>query len=516
MSIAISIRFLAGRYHATPWDRQVNEGVVEWPPSPWRILRALVSAYYHLPDQIERAEVCQLLTHLAERLPCYELPPSVAAHTRHYMPIKKEGKFTTTKVFDTFLAVGSGALEGDAEVKVVWETTLSQSEIDLLRKLCAQVSYLGRAESWAELSVETETTPNNYNAYPFSQTEEAQAQIETVKVLVPLNSEEMTGFQAALAVLPQPKRGKGKWKVPGDLLEVLELDIANLHSQGWSGIPGSRWATYAIAQPQPSKRSITAKPAYLPNFARFAIVSNVLPNLTEAVSVGDRFRQSLMKHSCDDLGVSLSVFSGRDESGQHLEDNHQHAYYLPEADDQGKIKYIVVYAARGFCPQAILALQRLRKVWGSEGFDLQTILVSLGKVEDYGVTARDQEGRSPLIASSCKWRSLTPLVLPRHPKKKIDPETGWQVDGVEHQTVRLLSQLSRKSSIDSPSRIEVLEKGVSRDNWQKFQRRRYHGGGAKGRDLGYWLELEFEQPQQGPIAIGYAAHFGLGVFIPVS
>ena len=35
-----------GRYHANPWDRAVNEGASEWPPSPWRILRALVATWY--------------------------------------------------------------------------------------------------------------------------------------------------------------------------------------------------------------------------------------------------------------------------------------------------------------------------------------------------------------------------------------------------------------------------------------------------------------------------------------
>ena len=44
--IAIRLRFLTGRFHATPWGHHVNEGVVEWPPSPWRLLRALVATFY--------------------------------------------------------------------------------------------------------------------------------------------------------------------------------------------------------------------------------------------------------------------------------------------------------------------------------------------------------------------------------------------------------------------------------------------------------------------------------------
>ena len=40
MPITIKLTFPGGRYHATPWGRHVNEGVPEWPPSPWRLLRA--------------------------------------------------------------------------------------------------------------------------------------------------------------------------------------------------------------------------------------------------------------------------------------------------------------------------------------------------------------------------------------------------------------------------------------------------------------------------------------------
>ncbi len=43
MSLTISIRFLTGRAHLHPWQTHHSEGRVEWPPSPWRLLRALVA-----------------------------------------------------------------------------------------------------------------------------------------------------------------------------------------------------------------------------------------------------------------------------------------------------------------------------------------------------------------------------------------------------------------------------------------------------------------------------------------
>ena len=49
--LAIQFEFTANRYHATQWGRHVNEGVLEWPPSPWRILRAIVATWRRtLPD----------------------------------------------------------------------------------------------------------------------------------------------------------------------------------------------------------------------------------------------------------------------------------------------------------------------------------------------------------------------------------------------------------------------------------------------------------------------------------
>lgn len=556
MSVGLSIQFLTGRYHATPWDHQVNEGVVEWPPSPWRILRALVSAYYRLPEQPDRVLMAQLLNKFANQLPGYALPEHTAAHTRHYMPIWKEGKATTTKVFDTFYALPGGALSSEAEIQVVWSgVELSQSEQQLLQQLCQQVSYLGRAESWVEMQVVTKS--KRCNANPLRDGE-SNSRAERVKVLAPLTVDGLQGFQAALAVLPKPKRSKAKWKVPSDILEALELDIGNLHGQNWNGIPGTRWVAYEL---EPAERQLSrSRPlmAQPPTFARFALSSNVLPKLTEAVSLGERFRQGLMSWSKNASGQADLIFVGRkpdeaneDGQGKPVE-GQQHAWYLPEVNQKGEIDHVVVYAAGGFQPAAISALCNLPKVWGTEGFKVQTVLVSLGRVEHYSSETR-QPGCSPLVSKSRRWQSLTPLVLPRHPKcdRRGQPKyisgTSFQIDGPEHQTLRLLRQLlshlHNDTSLEGCVEVQCIEdatgdwlgyrgvddellvkarclseeagKDFSGYRWQAFQRRRYHGNGKKESDRGYWLEIEFAAPKMGPVAIGYAAHFGLGVFLPV-
>ncbi|MBI2190696.1 MAG: hypothetical protein HYU36_01770 [Planctomycetes bacterium] len=43
MSLTISIRFLTGRAHLHHWQAHHSDGKLDWPPSPWRLLRSLVA-----------------------------------------------------------------------------------------------------------------------------------------------------------------------------------------------------------------------------------------------------------------------------------------------------------------------------------------------------------------------------------------------------------------------------------------------------------------------------------------
>ena len=99
----LELRFPAGRYHATPWGRHVNEGAVELPPSPWRIVRALIATWYlkaRRDEEISESTVRALADALLSQPPVFRLPRATTAHTRHFMPTKGGDK---TKIFDTFV-----------------------------------------------------------------------------------------------------------------------------------------------------------------------------------------------------------------------------------------------------------------------------------------------------------------------------------------------------------------------------------------------------------------------------
>ena len=73
MPVALHLRFPAGRYHATGWGHHVNEAALDWPPAPFRLLRALYAQAFRLPERPERERLASLFGKLA-RPPASRLP----------------------------------------------------------------------------------------------------------------------------------------------------------------------------------------------------------------------------------------------------------------------------------------------------------------------------------------------------------------------------------------------------------------------------------------------------------
>lgn len=488
--IGLRIRFLAGRYHANPWHHAHNEGVPEWPASPWRVLRAIVGAAY--AEGVARETVEPLLEKLRE-LPRYRLPHAVDAHTRHYMP---DATNKRTKVFDAFVAVEGGAQEPQP-LLMAWPAVLSADERALLVRLCRRVMYLGRAESWAEIEV-VDVPDEQWNCWP-----DDGGQVAAATTLLAL--ETRTVFEAWAKDQPRPKKGTD---VPRDLWSVLTFDTERYRAEGWNVVPGTRLVRYGFARP-PFQRaaipSVANRSASRPTVARFAIRSRVLPKIQDAISLGERLRKSAMSHSdrVRQDGPS-EVFSGHGDASKKA---HAHAMYLATSDlpdnrSRGRIDHLVVSARGGFDEDDVVALQAIKKLWGHGGHDLHLILVGLGRPEDFGGIA---EPSAPVLATSRVWQSVTPFVPTRHPKRV----RGVDVDTIPEQISRACQQLLGVAP------VSVTPFGDSAA-WQRFRRRRIDGGGRRGPDRAFGARLVFEQPLTGPIALGYGAHFGLGVFGPGS
>jgi CRISPR-associated protein Csb2 len=491
--IGLSFEFLTGRYHATGWDHHVNEGTVEWPPAPWRILRALVAASYRAG--VAEADARALVARLSEVLPHYWLVRGSVGHTRHYMPTAG----TTTKVIDAFVAVG-GAKTGPGEPDLVvgWEVDLTTAQREALSRLVRHIPYLGRAESWVHVALsETPTQWRGLRAVP----DEQGLASDTASLLASATSAEHATW---LAMQAAGGKGRKAISLPRDVWEALHADTGVLAQQGWSGPPGARWVRYRFDHnPFPPPPGAPRLSIPLPTVAIFAIRSPAPLHVDRTLFVAERFRTALLGRARELLpGPSPEVLCGHGEDHQPLR-GHGHAAYLPVADSRGFIDRIVVHARAGFGKDVQRVLSALR-VLGRSSDAPRVALIALGGPE-LGAAAA-------VLGTSRVWETATPFVPPRHLKYR----RGAATHPIDEQ-VRLLC---RDLGLPEPS-VEPGPSGLALEGqelplpWYRFKRDRFRGGGARGSRSPYSLRLTFPNDVDGPIALGFAAHFGLGQFRPV-
>ena len=136
----------SGRYHATPWGRHVNEGVAEWPPSPYRLLRGLYDVWHRKCFELAGDEVRPILEGLANAPPRFFLPGAIASHTRSYLSANTKDPADKNLVFDPFLV-----LDRPHACYLCWpDLELTAPQRQALQLLLRNLNYLGRSESWVK------------------------------------------------------------------------------------------------------------------------------------------------------------------------------------------------------------------------------------------------------------------------------------------------------------------------------------------------------------------------------
>lgn len=478
--IAIGVRFPGGRYHATPWGHHPNEGVPEWPPSPWRFLRALVAVWQRKGQFLSAGDVVPLLEKLAEP-PDYRLPRVSAGHTRHYMPWEKSGRPSTTLVLDAFLA-----LDRQDQLVIRWpNVTLEPAEKRALVALLDQLTYFGRAESWCHAEI------LNHPPAPNCQLVEAHApgDCELARILAP--------------ALPLRLRD-------------LYAETSDLRHSGRIDPPGSRWLLYARPAGEIQSNLLALAPSVTlstrpATTVRFAIVGPVHPRVQETVLIAETARRAALSWFGRQYGgARSSQLAGKDSAGQPLTD-HRHAHYLPTDEDRdGFLDHLTVWAPGGLAPTEVDALARIDGL--NRGDDSSPIPLAFLGFETADEVRQWKEG-DPLFGVAQTWVSTTPFVCPRHMKVRGPKEARRVVDAPEDQ-VRL--EVGRRAFAQPLLAVEPIEPRDARDQahgvpWYEFRRSRM-GERAPGPTGGF--RLRFAAPVPGPIVLGYGSHFALGLFRP--
>lgn len=517
----VKLRFPGGRYHATPWGHHVNEGLIEWPPSPWRLLRAFVACGFSSQGWSDVPPVGRsLIDKLATVLPLYRLPAASAAHSRHYMPTIEGKAQKTTLVFDTWANVGAG------ELLIHWPCELDAAEAELLGKLASALGYLGRSESWVEAELLPLAPHVEWNAVPCQNGEHrgpGWEQVSLMAAISPADYEQWRATQVQEALQPfqgqkqtapvKKKQAQAIEPYPPDLLSCLTKDTAWWKGHGWSQPPGSRRVLYwrrsdALQVGVPTApRSASAHTVTTMLLAITTASGNrsALPPVARTLPQAELFHRAIIGCLGNGHRVDCPELTGKDEFDRPLHNHHQHAHTIPvDLDGDGHLDHFIIYAAMGLREAAQRAIRTLRRTWTKGGAgDLQVAVVGSGDLDMLRRLPHplrlELDGILGPPEGAQVWESVTPFVLP----KTLDRRSKRSVSG--QVNAELVSrQLPEASSVE-------IDLELTR-SLRHFVRGRVHGGVPPKVDAGYGLRLRFTEPIRGPLLLGYASHYGLGLF----
>jgi CRISPR-associated protein Csb2 len=430
-----------------------------------------------------------------------------------------------TLVFDAFARIAD-----DDPVIIAWPgLALGAPQTELLDALLENLGFLGRAESWVD--ARRALAPVNFNCVPAAEsldTETGEVTGEIVRLMAPNTPEiyrafrsgklEAAGIRLDPAGRPpklKPDQKKLLTTLPDDWLNAIAVETSELQAAGWSAPPCARPVSYLrplhalkttapkiVRKPAISRRNATI------TTARFMLYGKPLPRIDDAVRLGEMLRLAAMGRAKQVLGADAIP---RELSGHGLGNGnrHAHAFWLPDPNERGEIEHVLVHAPGGFSAEAVRALTALERLKRDAGEPLRLMLEGFGPASLFDrVTA--------LSGEALVWRSVTPYLHPWHLKKP-------QMRSPEATAAAILEQLRREWRARGAALPEIAElrelPSIQRDgrtlrplHFHRFRRKR---GLVQPDTLGRLLELRFAAHVRGPLALGFACHFGLGLFVPV-
>lgn len=473
MGTTLAIKFPLGRYHATPWDRSVNEGAAEWPPSPWRLLRALVATWYTRWPDLPAAALDGLLDALGDP-PSYLTPAVRPAHTRHYLPDlshRKGESGRTDLTLDPFLW-----LPRNADLLVRWDTDLSGEQRAVLANLAELLPYLGRADSVCEARLlDSDPEPDETWWRPGASGE------QSARLLAPMRPV---------------------------LRAILEMSTVEVRKGRRAMPPDTTWVSYACTAVAPVahiRSSLSRVEA-----VRFAVVSRAPLKSTHGVLLADEAHRV--------AGDLLEKTGLPDQERRALlgtkgaTTDHAHAHWVPIADGHQRgasVQAMVLWVARRMSAEEVAAVIRMPvlprprrgRTADNEGYEVRgfpavrLLLQAAGSIE---------QAAPELCQPARRWRSLTPYLPVRHRKRESFEE---------FLTADVSTEL-RYRDLPPATATPVEQDGRMPDRWaSEFRRYRMTERMNKSRP-GLGLQLEFPEPVPGPLLLGQLSHFGYGIFEP--
>lgn len=480
MTVTIAVSFPLGRYHATPWENHVNEGVVEWPPSPWRLCRALFAVWKERCPDLPTEDVEQALNVVGSP-PTYHLPRWRSASTRHYYPAadhRPPAVLSTDKIIDSFVAI-----DPDDEVVVEWAGDLEPGPAEALRVLVEALPFLGRADSVCSARV-------------------------------------VSSVPASHEVLPPTAGGAHLVGAPRLPLDMAELTVSTDQMRSSRlkrprSMVHHRYVTPTEDSKPPARVVRATADRAASTTMLFSVHGRPAPTQLLSVALADVFMDAAQKKYSGLTGLPASpVLSGHlPDSNARRFDQHQHIHVFALANRPDRpVTHLVAWAPEGFGPDEVAALASINQLRrsvpvGSDSADgghyrdlvrgfapTRVILANTGQPDDVV---------PQLVGPSVHWTSLTPFQPNRHQKKSS--VESFLSDCVQRE-------LAYRGISAQVMSIEIRSDRASVPS-QRFRRHRIGRSISTARPA-FWLSFELDRPVSGPLALGGLSHFGLGLFGP--
>ena len=515
MKIVFRQTFPLGRFHANPWRVfPFEDPHGEWPPSPWRLLRAILARSHQLERELEIQcdEWRESLVHafctstFSWRLPSFswrgpgirqyqpatfELDPREATKQEKGREVKIPGERTyqTTKIQDNFWVINSSKVAFDSQV--VWwileGDAWSNEFFDLLDACLHRMTYFGRAEAVTEIKrVEKLSNDVKVNCVLYKTPTSC-----SVPVLAP--SEDAT-------------------------LEKVQANTDDPSVANSTIPPGARWMHAERPDKPPLKLPISKPQIMKPTrLIQFAIGTRVSPPPNSVVVMTQRFRGRVIRkflggswqHANAEQREEARLLTGKEVDGLPSQNAcHPHARFGILFDrETEKAARLLVWRNQAFTDKeqrAILnaAEQELplsftkagaRDPWTVRLVPLDTQVIPPPGFGDQAYT---------------RWITVTPYVPPRY----VYGRRGRIKPG-ESPEEQLRHELSRQGYDANGVDIKICDQSAE---WIQVHRpRRHPDGPTNAQRRAYRVSLTFDIPVYGPLSLGHSSHFGLGMFVAV-
>jgi CRISPR-associated protein Csb2 len=502
MRVVLRQEFPLGRFHATPWRvNPFDDPHGEWPPSPWRLVRAVTARWYQWAREAEKepnlAELEELQTALCKSAYAFHLPADArkGSPLRQYHPTEfgwrsAEKKKAGTRSYGTSLVQDNYWCVSPA-VPVWWFIEGESWRLDLvaaLEQCLSRMTYLGRAETLTRIR--------------------------------------LAGSQE---VIPHANCTLIKERTAGAVPVLMPLDIAtradierttdNPESVKRTVPPGARFL-YAVRPPRPTARERRRAPVHRPDcyLMQFALGWNVAPDPRAIVRLTSRFRgavlRELLRLKTGDASAtwtrvnrevreSVADMVGKDANDEPLK-GHRHTEFLAWCEDGQPTRLVVWRGSRAFDAdeqQAILLAASRDVSWAAAGSDADEWKVRLIPLDRDVPAPPGFDGQASVV-----WESVTPYVPSRHHLRRSREREG------ESMAEQIRQELERRGLTEQ---VEVELVGTPAWVSVHVPRREADKRAFVGDRRGQAVRLRFAAPVTGPIRLGHSSSFGLGLFRPV-